>query len=90
MGNIVGPPFLAALEKAFGGNESVAAQGVNHYPANDEYCTGGSVNGSKDLAEVSLLYIQSELISFVEGGHADIVCSSSPSPSSVAQRPSSP
>ena len=54
LGNIVGPPFLVALNVAFGGSKNVAAQGVNNYQAiGPEYCTGGSLTASQDLADVS-------------------------------------
>ena len=52
IGNIVGPPFVLALQKAFGAN-NVAVQGVNNYPATTtDYCTGGSLSGSQNLAQV--------------------------------------
>ena len=41
IGQIVGPPFVVALEKEFG-RGNVAVQGVNDYPAiSADYCTGG-------------------------------------------------
>jgi hypothetical protein len=41
IGQIVGPPFVVALEKEFG-KGNVAVQGVNDYPAvTEDYCTGG-------------------------------------------------
>ena len=41
IGQIVGPPFVVALEKEFG-KGNVAVQGVNDYPAiTQDYCTGG-------------------------------------------------
>jgi hypothetical protein len=52
IGSIVGPPFVLALQKAFGAN-NVAVQGVNNYPATTtDYCTGGSISGSQNLAQV--------------------------------------
>lgn len=53
IGSIVGPPFVLALEKAFGGSQNVAVQGVNNYAAvTTEYCTGGSLTGAQNLADV--------------------------------------
>ena len=58
LGNIVGPPFVLALQLALGA-ENVAIQGVNNYPANVvEYCEGGSLSGSQDMADVSALSAQ--------------------------------
>ena len=52
IGNIVGPPFVLALQNAFGAS-NVAVQGVNNYPATTtDYCTGGSISGSQNLAQV--------------------------------------
>ena len=52
IGNIVGPPFVVALNAAFGAN-NVAVQGVNDYPADTAgYCAGGSLSGSQNLANV--------------------------------------
>ena len=52
VGNIVGPPFVLALEKAFGAS-NVAVQGVNNYPAtSQDYCAGGSLSGSQNLVQV--------------------------------------
>ncbi|KAI9653225.1 MAG: hypothetical protein M1821_007656 [Bathelium mastoideum] len=52
LGNIVGPPFIDALNATFGTN-NVAVQGVNNYPANAaEFCIGGSPEGSQDLAQL--------------------------------------
>lgn len=52
IGSIVGPPFVLALQNAFGAN-NVAVQGVNNYPADTtDYCTGGSISGSQNLAQV--------------------------------------
>ena len=54
LGNIVGPPFIDALNATFGTN-NVAVQGVNNYPASGpEYCVGGSPEGSQNLAQVSV------------------------------------
>lgn len=56
LGNIVGPPFLVALDVVFGGSQNVAAQGVNNYAADGpEYCLGGSLTGAQNLADVSCL-----------------------------------
>ena len=53
IGSIVGPPFVLALQNAFGA-DNVAVQGVNNYPATtDDYCAGGSLSGSQNLAAVS-------------------------------------
>ena len=58
IGSIVGPPFVLALQNAFGAN-NVAVQGVNNYPATTtDYCTGGSISGSQNVAQVRLLAIQ--------------------------------
>ena len=55
IGSIVGPPFVLALENAFGGSQNVAVQGVNNYAAiGPEYCAGGSLSGSQNLAQVHL------------------------------------
>ena len=52
IGELVGPPFVLALKEAFGAN-NVAVQGVNNYPAViPDYCTGGSISGSQDMAQV--------------------------------------
>lgn len=60
----VGPPFLTALEATFGAN-NVAAQGVNNYAAiGAEYCTGGSLTGSQNLAQVGPQYLRAEVCSF--------------------------
>ena len=43
IGQIVGPPFVVALEKEFG-KGNVAVQGVNDYPAVvHDYCAGGEM-----------------------------------------------
>ena len=43
IGQIVGPPFVVALEKEFG-KGNIAVQGVNDYPAvTEDYCTGGEI-----------------------------------------------
>ncbi|KAK3713764.1 hypothetical protein LTR37_008250 [Vermiconidia calcicola] len=53
LGNIVGPPFVKALNVAFGGSKNVAVQGVNNYAAiGPEYCAGGSLTGSQNLASL--------------------------------------
>ena len=53
LGNIVGPPFLVALDAVFGGSKNVAAQGVNNYAAiGPEYCAGGSETAAVDLQNV--------------------------------------
>lgn len=55
LGNIVGPPFVYALNATFG-TSNVAVQGVNNYLADDAgYCEGGSLTGSEDLASVGAL-----------------------------------
>lgn len=52
LGNLVGPPFISALNATFGA-ENVAVQGVNDYAAiGPEYCAGGSLTGSENLAMV--------------------------------------
>ncbi|KAL9097476.1 MAG: hypothetical protein Q9165_000372 [Trypethelium subeluteriae] len=52
LGNIVGPPFIDALNATFGTN-NVAVQGVNNYPASAaEFCIGGSPEGSQNLAQL--------------------------------------
>ncbi|KAK5134223.1 hypothetical protein LTR08_006766 [Meristemomyces frigidus] len=52
LGNLVGPPFVYALDATFGSN-NVAVQGVNNYPADAvEYCEGGSLTGSEDLVSL--------------------------------------
>lgn len=52
LGNLVGPPFVYALNATFG-TANVAVQGVNNYPATDAtYCGGGSLTGSQNLASV--------------------------------------
>lgn len=57
IGSIVGPPFVLALQNAFGAN-NVAVQGVNNYPATaNDYCTGGSITGSQNLAQVRPLFV---------------------------------
>ena len=54
LGNLVGPPLVFALNKTFGA-ENVAVQGLNNYPGDEpEFCAGGSPEGSKELAQVSL------------------------------------
>lgn len=56
MGNLVGPPFVLALEQAFGGSQNVAVQGVNNYPADVAgFCAGGSSTGSANMAQVLLI-----------------------------------
>jgi len=51
IGNLVGPPFVDALNATFGTN-NVAVQGVN-YPADPEgFCEGGSPIGAQNLAQV--------------------------------------
>ena len=75
LGNIVGPPFLTALNAVFGGSKNVAAQGVNNYAAiGAEYCAGGSLTGAQNLADVSLVNTNStelyhQLTSFREAHH---------------------
>lgn len=60
IGSIVGPPFVLALEKAFGAS-NVAVQGVNNYPAiSQDYCAGGSLTGSQNLAQVCACILTSE------------------------------
>lgn len=55
LGNLVGPPFVYALNATFG-TENVAVQGVNNYPASPaDYCAGGSLTGSQNLASVHLV-----------------------------------
>lgn len=55
LGNLVGPPFVCALNATFG-TENVAVQGVNNYPADDAgFCAGGSSTGSQNLAQVRTL-----------------------------------
>lgn len=55
LGNLVGPPFIDALNATFG-TSNVAVQGVNNYPASPaEFCIGGSPEGSQNLAQVSFL-----------------------------------
>ena len=52
LGSIVGPPFVLALQNTFGAN-NLAVQGVNNYPATTtDYCAGGSLTGSQNLAQV--------------------------------------
>ena len=52
LGNLVGPPFVVALDATFGPS-NVAVQGVNNYPADPEgFCEGGSPTGSQNLAQV--------------------------------------
>ncbi|KAK4545991.1 hypothetical protein LTR36_002555 [Oleoguttula mirabilis] len=52
LGNLVGPPFVYALNATFGAS-NVAVQGVNNYAADDAgYCEGGSLTGSQDLASL--------------------------------------
>jgi hypothetical protein len=52
LGNVVGPPFVLALETVFGAN-NLAVQGVNNYPADiPGYCAGGSLTGAQNLASV--------------------------------------
>jgi hypothetical protein len=59
LGNVVGPPFVLALEAVFGAN-NVAVQGVNNYPAAiPDYCTGGSLTGAQNLASVRCLTLTS-------------------------------
>lgn len=51
LGNLVGPPLITALEVVFGGSDLLAVQGVNNYAAIAiEYCEGGSLTGSQNLA----------------------------------------
>ena len=55
IGDIVGPPFVAALDTLFGA-KNVAVQGVNNYPADpDGFCAGGSATGSQNMAQVRTL-----------------------------------
>ncbi|KAK5161399.1 hypothetical protein LTS14_001195 [Recurvomyces mirabilis] len=55
LGNVLGPPLITALEAVFLGSDLLAVQGVNNYPAIPiEYCEGGSLTGSQNLASVSL------------------------------------
>ena len=57
LGNLVGPPFIDALNVTFGSN-NVAVQGVNNYPASvAEFCIGGSPEGAQNLAQVSFPYL---------------------------------
>lgn len=52
LGNIVGPPFVVALNAVFGA-DNVAVQGVNNYPADVVgFCEGGSATGAQNLAQV--------------------------------------
>lgn len=52
LGNLVGPPFIYALNATFG-TKNVAVQGVNNYPADDAgFCAGGSSTGTADLVTV--------------------------------------
>ncbi|KAI9708040.1 MAG: hypothetical protein M1820_004244 [Bogoriella megaspora] len=52
LGNLVGPPFIYALNATFG-TKNVAVQGVNNYPASvPEFCIGGSPSGSQNLAQL--------------------------------------
>ena len=54
LGNVLGPSLITALEAVFGGSDLVAVQGVNNYAAiGIEYCEGGSLTGSQNLAAVS-------------------------------------
>ena len=55
IGDIVGPPFVGALDNVFGAN-NVAVQGVNNYPADPAgFCAGGSATGSQNMAQVRSL-----------------------------------
>ncbi|KAK4695129.1 cutinase, partial [Lecanoromycetidae sp. Uapishka_2] len=52
IGDIVGPPFVAALTSMLGSSR-VAVQGVNNYPADIAgFLAGGSATGSQDMAEL--------------------------------------
>ncbi|KAK5731504.1 hypothetical protein LTR17_011302 [Elasticomyces elasticus] len=52
LGNIVGPPFVGAIETVFGAS-NVAVQGVNDYAASSlEFCEGGSLTASQNLVEL--------------------------------------
>ncbi|KAK5709733.1 hypothetical protein LTR17_019494 [Elasticomyces elasticus] len=52
LGNIVGPPFVGAVENVFGAS-NVAVQGVNDYAASSlEFCEGGSSTASQNLIEL--------------------------------------
>jgi Cutinase len=54
IGDIVGPPFVNALNGLLGAS-NVAVQGVNNYPADiPGFLAGGSATGSADMAAVSL------------------------------------
>ena len=49
IGQLVGPPFILALEKQYG-NGNVAVQGVNDYPAAPlDYCSGGRAASSRRI-----------------------------------------
>lgn len=53
IGDIVGPPFVNALNGLLGAS-NVAVQGVNNYPADiPGFLVGGSPTGSVDMAAVS-------------------------------------
>ncbi|KAK3678968.1 hypothetical protein LTR78_001421 [Recurvomyces mirabilis] len=53
LGNVLGPPLITALEAVFLGSDLLAVQGVNNYPAIPiEYCEGGSLTGSQNLASL--------------------------------------
>ena len=55
LGNIVGPPFVVALDAVFG-TSNVAVQGVNDYAADVlGFCEGGSATGATDLVQVGML-----------------------------------
>lgn len=52
IGDIVGPPFVAALNSMLGSSQ-VAVQGVNNYPADIAgFEAGGSATGSQNMAQL--------------------------------------
>ena len=78
LGNIVGPPFVVALDAVFG-TKNVSVQGVNNYPASAaEFCIGGSPEGSQNLAQVSfpgLVHDEDRSVQFLSSARA---CRNSP------------
>ena len=55
IGQLVGPPFVVALEKEFG-KGNIAVQGVNDYPAIvPDYCSGGKAAISRRTGGCQLL-----------------------------------
>jgi hypothetical protein len=55
IGQLVGPPFVLALEKEFG-KGNVAVQGVNDYPAVPlDYCSGGRAASGREIERCLLL-----------------------------------